>query len=236
MTSDEPIEPPPRVLISYAWEDAAHNQWVKDLGTKLRTDGVDIILDAWSTALGDRLPYFMEEAVRDSDFVVYICTPEYKRKSDHRIRGVGYEGNVITAELYATSNERKFIPVLRKGNLDDATPTWSGGKRGVDLRGDPYLKDMELQLQGIDASYRGKADTNIDVAKGKRLKMILLENMVRRLQAERRTAKAWHLQRQVYKIEREGRVLTALQRQMDEVNDIEAERAALREDERRKER
>ncbi len=101
---------------------------------------------------------------------------------------------------------------------------------------DADLKDMELQLQGIDASYRGKADTNIDVAKGKRLKMILLENMVRRLQAERRTAKAWHLQRQVYKIEREGRVLTALQRQMDEVNDIEAERAALREDERRKER
>src|SRR6266404_1674090 len=146
MTSDEPIEPPPRVLISYAWEDAAHNQWVKDLGTKLRTDGVDIILDAWSTALGDRLPYFMEEAVRDSDFVVYICTPEYKRKSDHRIRGVGYEGNVITAELYATSNERKFIPVLRKGNLDDATPTWSGGKRGVDLRGDPYSEDQYLEL------------------------------------------------------------------------------------------
>ncbi|MEW6058048.1 MAG: toll/interleukin-1 receptor domain-containing protein [Bdellovibrionota bacterium] len=297
MTTDDSIEPSPRVLISYAWEDAAHKQWVKDLGTKLRTEGVDIILDEWSTALGDRLPHFMEQAVHGSDFVVYICTPEYKRKSDGRIRGVGYEGNIITAELYATSNERKFIPVLRKGTWDDATPTWAGGKRGVDLTGDPYsedqyedllqclhsltegppalgpkpskdrfkakatkkdadtdtgsgtvkvgaarpvtdedLRDMKLELQHIDALNIGKADSDIGVVRGKLQKIYVLENMVRRLQAEGRPAKAWHLQRWIYKIEREGRVSTDFQRRIDEINDIEAERSALREDERRKER
>jgi TIR domain len=156
-TVEDASKPNPKVLMSYSWEeDNDHKRWVSDLGTRLRNEGVDIILDQWSTTLGDQLPHFMEQSVRDSDFVIFVCTPEYKRKSDNCLGGVGYEGHIITSEVYETNNQRKFIPVLRKGdwketdkgNLDDAIPTWAKGKRGVDLRNDPYSEEhYETLLQ-----------------------------------------------------------------------------------------
>src|SRR5215211_6366551 len=105
---------PPKVFISYAWEDDIKT-WVLDFATRLRSDGVNAILDQWETAPGDQLTEFMEKSVRESDFVVFICTPTYKRKSDRRKGGVGYEGSIITGEVFAKNNHRKFIPVLRKG-------------------------------------------------------------------------------------------------------------------------
>ena len=42
------IDRPPTVFISYAWEGDAHETWVKDLATRLRTkDGLDVHLDRW---------------------------------------------------------------------------------------------------------------------------------------------------------------------------------------------
>ncbi len=39
----------PKVFISYSWDtengDDEHKKWVRDLATKLRSHGVDVILD-----------------------------------------------------------------------------------------------------------------------------------------------------------------------------------------------
>jgi hypothetical protein len=35
----------PTVFISYFWDDDAHKEWVKELATQLRADGVDARLD-----------------------------------------------------------------------------------------------------------------------------------------------------------------------------------------------
>jgi hypothetical protein len=83
----------------------------------------------------------MERAIRENSYVLIVCTPKYKLKADGRKGGVGYEGDVMTAEVYAKGNHRKFIPVLRSGNKDDAVPTWLGGKYHIDLRNDPYSED-----------------------------------------------------------------------------------------------
>lgn len=128
---------PPKVFISYAWEDDVR-PWVRDLAKRLRRDGIDAVLDMWETDYGDQLPEFMERAVHESDFVILICTPKYKKKSDAREGGVGYEGHIITAEIFEKSNHRKFIPVLKKGSWKFASPAWSLGKRFTDLRGNPY--------------------------------------------------------------------------------------------------
>jgi hypothetical protein len=94
----------PRTFISYAWEGEAHRIWVRELATRLRRDGVDVRLDQWDTAPGAELTAYMESAIRDNDFVLMICTPTYKSKSDGRRGGVGYEGSVITGELFARGN------------------------------------------------------------------------------------------------------------------------------------
>lgn len=127
--------PSPTAFISYSHDSPAHKRWVKRLAAALRDDGVEVILDQWELIPGDQLAIFMERAIRDNDFVLIVCTPKYKKKSDAREGGVGYEGDVMTAEVAANSNHRKFIPLLRDGEWKDAAASWILGKVYIDLRG-----------------------------------------------------------------------------------------------------
>lgn len=144
---------PPKVFISYSWDSPVHKAWVKDLATRLRADGIDVTLDQWAAAPGDQLPKFMETAIRDNSYVVIICTPNYKKKSDERKGGVGYEGDIMTGEVFASANHRKFIPCLRGGEWGTAIPSWLTGKYAIDLSGEPYLeaqyKDLLATLHNI---------------------------------------------------------------------------------------
>src|SRR5690242_15121950 len=74
----------PTTFISCSWDTDEHKNWVESLAARLRSDGIEVTLDRRDVAPGDRLPHFMETAVRENDFVLLICTPEYRRKSDHR--------------------------------------------------------------------------------------------------------------------------------------------------------
>lgn len=122
-----------KVFISYAWESEQHRAWVKALANRLLGDGIEAILDQYDLELGDRLPQFMEQSVRSSDYVLIVCTPAYKRKADARIGGVGYEGHIISGELFSGHNERKFIPVIKEGSAEESLPAFLKGKLAVDL-------------------------------------------------------------------------------------------------------
>jgi len=98
---------------------------------RLQSDGISVVYDD-DIDFGDRITEFMERSVRDSDYVFYVCTPSYKRKADKRQGGVGYENTVITGELFANNNERKFIPVLFEGSWTTSVPYWSNSKKGID--------------------------------------------------------------------------------------------------------
>lgn len=128
----------PTVFISYSWDDEIHKGWVRDLATRLRGDGVDVILDQWETAPGDQLPVFMDRAIRNNNYVLVVCTPKYKTRSDNREGGVGYEGDIMTAEVLTNRSHRKFIPILRHGTWKQAAPSWLSGKYYVDFCGAPY--------------------------------------------------------------------------------------------------
>lgn len=142
----------PNAFVSYSWDDEPHKAWVRDLSARLRADGINVTLDRWATAPGDQLPQFMETAVRTNDYVLIICTPHYKEKSDKRIGGVGYEGDIMTGEVSASRNRRKFIPILRRGGSQEALPSWLGGGYYIDLRGEPYsethYEDLRVTLLG----------------------------------------------------------------------------------------
>lgn len=140
----------PTAFISYSWDNEEHKSWVKRLGARLRSDGIDLTLDEWTVAPGDQLPRFMETAIRESDFVLVVCTPRYMERSNRRKGGVGYEGNIITAELMTSGNERKFIPLLRTGEWRESAPSWLLGKVYIDLRGDPYPEqNYQLLLDSL---------------------------------------------------------------------------------------
>lgn len=142
----------PKVFISYSWEDEEHKTWVRSLTDQLIENGIDATLDQYDLTLGDRLPQFMEQSIAAADFVLIICTPTYKEKADNRQGGVGYEGHIISGEVFSKGNERKFIPVIRKGNVRTAIPTYLSGKLGIDLSGktdyDSNFRDLVTTLWG----------------------------------------------------------------------------------------
>lgn len=151
VTQPSPTGPPPTtVFVSYSWDDEPHKQWVMDFARRLREEGIDAKLDRWELELGSQLPHFMETAVRENDFVLIVLTPKYRSKSDDRHGGVGYEGHVMTAELFTGADHRKFIPVLRDGSWETASPSWLKGKLGVDLRRDNA--NFEEQFRDLKAT------------------------------------------------------------------------------------
>lgn len=140
----------PRVFISYSWDDYAHQAWVRELATRLRSDGIDVSLDQWQVRPGDQLPAFMERSIRDSDFVLIVCTPRYRAKSDGRLGGVAYEGDIIQGEVFTKANHRKFIPILRSGNWPEAAPASLLGKAYLDFRdGGPYAQSYAALVRTL---------------------------------------------------------------------------------------
>jgi len=125
-----------KVFISYSWENNELKSWVRDLATQLRTDGVDVKLDQWELIPGDQIPQFMERMISENDFILIVCTPHYKERSDKRLGGVGYEGDIMTGLKLITNNKRKFIPIIKRGDIATSYPNWLSGIYGIDFRYD----------------------------------------------------------------------------------------------------
>ncbi len=62
----------------------------------------------------------------------------------------------MTGEVFNERNQRKFIPVLRKGEWQDAAPSWLIGKYYIDLRGEPY---QESSYSNLLATIQGRRET-----------------------------------------------------------------------------
>lgn len=161
-----------KVFISYSWDNDDHKNWVRELAARLRSDGIDVTLDQWHLVPGDQLPEFMERSVRESEYVLIVCTHKYKERSNNRQGGVGYEGDIITAEFMASRNHRKFIPILRQQPWKDSAPNWLLGKYFIDLSASPfpqkYYDDLLTTLLGtrekappVGAATKGEPDTNV---------------------------------------------------------------------------
>ena len=100
----------PKVFISYSHDSDEHKEWVLQLSTRLRQNGVDVILDRWDLGAGDDMTLFMEKGVRDSDRVLVICTDAYVRKANAAEGGVGYERMIITATARSRCGNRQIHP------------------------------------------------------------------------------------------------------------------------------
>lgn len=151
----------PTAFVSYSWDDDEHKAWARSLAERLRSDGVAATIDQWAAVPGDQLPEFMERAIAENEYVLIVCTPRYKSRSERREGGVGYEGDIMTAELLQTRNHRKFIPILRKSEWREAAPSWLAGKYYIDLREGP---NYEAQYQDLLSTLLGSRPTPPPVA------------------------------------------------------------------------
>ena len=137
-----------KVFISYVHEDRDHNNWVGQLANDLQEE-FNVIIDI-DIPLGEDIIKFMEKSVRDSDKVLLILTPEYKRKADNREFGAGYETKLITTEIYNNDDTIKFIPIVRKGTFKTSYPTYLGMRNGLDMTKDElYEHNLEILKRNL---------------------------------------------------------------------------------------
>lgn len=126
----------PRCYVSHA-ED--HPAWVSSLVHDLRDAGV-IVLE-------NRVQ------IEANDFILQICSPEYKRAWDASSGRVGEESSLIRAHL----KHQRVIPLWREGNLHEARPHELTGCRGADFRDDTAyavnLFDLVLSLYAIPLNH-----------------------------------------------------------------------------------
>jgi WD40 repeat protein len=117
--SEQPLPKPPRVFISYSHDSAAHCDRVLLLAQQLRRDGIDAELDQFHQEELVHWPRWCEEQLRSekSDFVLCICTAEYKRRVEGQVpadvgKGVFWEATLIYGYLYDEKGNKRCIPVL----------------------------------------------------------------------------------------------------------------------------
>lgn len=143
----------PRVFISYAWEkaDEAFMQWALDFAGKLRTRGIDAQIDRYLLHGADVVKFMLDE-IRNDDRVICILTPTYKEKAQSGKGGAGYEGIIISHNIYNDQDTTKFIPVLKKGKWETSTPDFMEGRKGFDfVAGDEAteIESLVKVLKGI---------------------------------------------------------------------------------------
>ena len=137
----------PICFISYSWDSDDHKIWVLRLAEKMRENGVDARLDQWDLSLGYDLYQYLESSISKSDYVVIICTQNYATRANLKVGGVGFEKTIITGELYDNAiDQKKFVPILRSGNLESSLPSYLKTRIFVDFRRDDLFAESFEEL------------------------------------------------------------------------------------------
>jgi hypothetical protein len=132
--------PAPMVFISYSWDSEDHKRWVRELATRLQQNGVEVLLDQWDTHPGIDLALYMEQCVRDANFVLLVCTPKFALRANGVQGGVGYEKTIVTGEIFYSASSKKFVPILRSGEPSVSIPSYLKTKQFVDFRSDDVFE------------------------------------------------------------------------------------------------
>ena len=125
---------PVRVFISYSHDSEAHKQQVLDFATKLRTNGVDVELDAWVNGTPEQSwPNWMLDEIEKADFVLVVCTKSYYQRARNKApkdegKGVKWEALIGSNLIYHNDSlNRKMVPVLMGEAEIEVIPEWIRG-------------------------------------------------------------------------------------------------------------
>lgn len=111
----------PKVFISYAWEEGKdYTDWVKNLASKLRADGVDCSVDMWDTKPGIDLTQFMEDSLSKANYIICIVSTLYSQKCNEAApSGVYYEKRLLANDFLKCGNQGKIIPIVYNNPTKD---------------------------------------------------------------------------------------------------------------------
>lgn len=111
------ISQPPKVFVSYSWDSEEHKNSVLDLADNLRTHGIDCNIDRFEVSLTEGWQSWMRNQIKQSDFVLTVCTEQYKKsfqgKTDlDKGEGITWKGAIINQLICDRTSSAKFIPII----------------------------------------------------------------------------------------------------------------------------
>ncbi len=131
--------------MSYSHDDDEHRDWVLQLSSRLRGNGVDVCLDRWDLNLGGNLAHFMERAADDEYRVIAVVSETYSRKCNDRSGGAGVEAQMLSARLYEKLDSDAVIPIIRNNpNNPPELPAFLSGRLWQDFR-DPATQEAAYE-------------------------------------------------------------------------------------------
>lgn len=119
--------PAPWIFISYSHESTEHDDAVRALADKFRSEGADAWIDRYVTSPLEGWPAWMRHQLVNASYVLLICTATYRQRfiGDRTVsltdpgKGVPPEALIASQLLYGDrSQNHRFIPVMLPG----ATP------------------------------------------------------------------------------------------------------------------
>lgn len=147
----------PIVFISYSQDSLAFADRVLTFSNKLRSEGIDAILDQYEEAPIEGWPRWMENSINRADYVIVIASKGYHQKIYGKVaqgqgRGVKWEGTLIYQKLYAADTmNQKFIPVVFDESEVDFIPTPLQGSTYYNIGTDAGFERLYWRLRGVAA-------------------------------------------------------------------------------------
>jgi len=143
-----------KVFISYAHGDRDFQDRVLALADRMEILGLELVFDQYEPNPGQGWTKWMLDGVRNSDFVICLCTPAYhERVNEDQAEGTGlgaqWEGTALYNLLQNKPDERQKVQVVQLEKLDASVIPLPilGNNRFV-------LQEFDLADEQFEALYR----------------------------------------------------------------------------------
>lgn len=152
----------PKVFISYTHDSKDHADKVLLFSNKLRSEGIDTVLDQYEDSPPEGWPKWMDRQIKNADYVLMICTSTYyKRVIGEEKIGIGlggiWEGSLIYQHLYnGALMNTKFIPVLTDSSSFDDIPTPLQGATHYKMSSESDYNKLYWRLRGVKSTEKPK--------------------------------------------------------------------------------
>lgn len=146
----------PKIFISYAHESEEFSDIILDFSNKLRREGIDSNIDQYEESPSEGWPRWMENQIKESEFVLVVCTKTYFDKLYNcASKGVTWESGIIYQSLYdAGTINTKFIPVVFDNDNKDYIPIPLKSSTIYNLNEQKEYEKLYWRIRGIKTTER----------------------------------------------------------------------------------
>lgn len=145
----------PIVFISYSQDSVAFADKVLEFSNRLRSEGIDAILDQYEEAPTEGWPRWMENSIDKAKYVIVVGSKGYHDKIYGNVDqgkglGVKWEGNLIYQKLYMSDSiNEKYIPVVFDEKDSEYIPAPLQGSTYYNVSDDVRFDKLYWRLRGV---------------------------------------------------------------------------------------